>query len=329
MEDLMDMPLRGRTILKTSNPDETYDVVARTFRKHDMRGLGQSRRVDARMNALVLPGVSLVYLHYGVDLCIDVGAFEDFYLLHLNLQGRCRIAVSSTEYVADRTRAILCSHRQAFRFGWEPDSRVLALKIDRETLNRCYQTMSGLTLRNDIEFAPLLDLMSPGGQRWLSLLRFIEADSSHEGGLCGTAAGAAQLADLLLTSLLAGHDSSHRAQVLGAVSPAAPRYVKRAEDYMRANLDRALTLSEIAAHVGVSIRSLSNGFRDFRGLSPMAYATHLRLEQAHETLQAAEPGTSVTGVAHQWGFHHLSNFSSLYRRRYGQRPADTLRQSRR
>jgi AraC-like DNA-binding protein len=34
--------------------------------------------------------------------------------------------------------------------------------------------------------------------------------------------------------------------------------------------------------------------------------------------------SSVSNVAHRWGFVHLGRFSSAYRRRYGELPSQTL-----
>ena len=69
-----------------------------------------------------------------------------------------------------------------------------------------------------------------------------------------------------------------------AAEPCAPYYVHRAEDYIRAHLREPISIEDLVAAADVSMRSLFNGFRRFRGLAPMAYVKALRLELAHDDL---------------------------------------------
>ncbi len=328
MHAIPDIPLQSSTLLDTYDLDSAQTTVAKVLKKHDMRCLDRTRDHKTRLNCLKLADVSLIYLHYGSNMVVEPGPMHDFHLLHMNLEGECGIQYRSKEIVAASGRTVLCSPSRPTRFRWRPDSRVLAVRIDKQALNQHFQTMTGLPVQREIEFEPELDHSTPQGMRWLSLLNFIDQDSRQPDGLWSSRAGAGQLAGLLMTTLLMGQPGSHQELVNRPLSPAAPRYVKRAEEFMLANIQQPLTLADLADHVGVSPRSLTNGFREFRGASPMAYFTNLRLERAHEELTAARATTTVTDVANRIGFQHLSHFASLYRRRYGIKPCETLRSHR-
>jgi len=103
--------------------------------------------------------------------------------------------------------------------------------------------------------------------------------------------------------------------------------VKEAVEYIESHLSEPLTMEDIAAHVDMSIRSVRQGFRQEMDVSPMSYVRDRRLDHARAELSDAIPsdGVSVTDVAMKWGFTHLSNFSALYRRRFGELPSQTLR----
>jgi transcriptional regulator GlxA family with amidase domain len=89
-----------------------------------------------------------------------------------------------------------------------------------------------------------------------------------------------------------------------------------------------LTLADIAAHAGVSARSLQNGFQSFRGMTPMAFLRWVRLQSAHRALLAVDPAAAtVTEIALACGFGHMGEFSTLYRRTYGETPKQTLSKS--
>jgi transcriptional regulator GlxA family with amidase domain len=102
--------------------------------------------------------------------------------------------------------------------------------------------------------------------------------------------------------------------------PAAPRDVKRAIDYIEANLGAAIGLPEIVAASAVPGRTLIQHFRDFKGTSPMRYLREARFERVREALNRAEPEGSITEIAARWGFSHMGRFSADYRRRFGEPP---------
>lgn len=99
----------------------------------------------------------------------------------------------------------------------------------------------------------------------------------------------------------------------------------RAEEYIRANAERAITIGEIAQAAGVSARTLFEGFQRFRGTTPLAMLKNVRLERVYAELKQAGPSACVTTVALKWGFVHLSRFAQMYRSRYGELPSQTLR----
>lgn len=104
--------------------------------------------------------------------------------------------------------------------------------------------------------------------------------------------------------------------------------VRRAQQYIGAHLDDAMTVGDVAAAAGVAHRTLYKHFHDTRGVSPMRYARDRRFAQVREALLHAGPQDSVTTIAVQWGFCHLGRFSVDYRKRYGEAPSETLRRGR-
>ncbi|MFO0907122.1 MAG: helix-turn-helix domain-containing protein [Isosphaeraceae bacterium] len=101
---------------------------------------------------------------------------------------------------------------------------------------------------------------------------------------------------------------------------------KRAEDFLRANLDRPVSLGELCQESGVPQRTLMLGFGELFGVPPGVYHRVLRLNRARrELLRAGPHETSVAAVALRWGFDHLGRFARDYRRMFGVSPIETLR----
>ncbi|HEX2283714.1 MAG TPA: helix-turn-helix transcriptional regulator [Mycobacterium sp.] len=102
--------------------------------------------------------------------------------------------------------------------------------------------------------------------------------------------------------------------------------LERAIAFIRDNAHRDITLSDIAAAVDVTPRSVQYTFRRYLGTTPLEYLRRVRLDRAHRELEAADPAVeTVTAIAGRWGFSHAGRFSSVYKKTFGRPPSRTLR----
>jgi transcriptional regulator GlxA family with amidase domain len=97
---------------------------------------------------------------------------------------------------------------------------------------------------------------------------------------------------------------------------------------MAENAETLMTVSSVAAQLGVSLRSLQSGFRQWRNTTPNAHLRNLRLQRVREELLRVGGGANVTAVALRYGFSHLGRFSAHYRSAFGESPSATLRRGR-
>ncbi len=106
---------------------------------------------------------------------------------------------------------------------------------------------------------------------------------------------------------------------------AAPYYVREAERLMTEHAAEAPSVLEIAAMIGISARALSEGFRRFRGITPHEFLATQRLTALRAALLAAAPGETVSSIAAARGYVNLGALAVRYRDRFGESPAQTLR----
>ncbi|WP_431513772.1 helix-turn-helix domain-containing protein [Variovorax sp. DAIF25] len=102
------------------------------------------------------------------------------------------------------------------------------------------------------------------------------------------------------------------------------RVVRRACELMMARPDEPLSMLEVCSRIGASQRKLNYCFQETLGLSPARYLRALRLNGVRRELKRLGAG-SVQDVAAHWGFWHLSQFATDYRRQFGELPSQTLR----
>ncbi|HKT94326.1 MAG TPA: helix-turn-helix domain-containing protein [Paraburkholderia sp.] len=110
------------------------------------------------------------------------------------------------------------------------------------------------------------------------------------------------------------------------VEPASRRrwIVAQARDYVLAHRARPVGVPELCEQLHVSRRTLQYCFQDVLGMAPATYLRALRLNGARRDLCGRAAG-SVQDVATAWGFWHLSQFATDYRRMFGMRPSEALR----
>ncbi len=129
----------------------------------------------------------------------------------------------------------------------------------------------------------------------------------------------------LVAQSLAGPDSgAQETRTTGTLE----RHVVAAEAWIEAHSREICSVSELAAAVGLNLRSLQVAFRRHRGYSPRQAIERMRLERVRNDLLAGPEGRSVTSVAMENGVLHLGRFAANYRQLFGESPSDTLKRSR-
>jgi AraC family ethanolamine operon transcriptional activator len=104
--------------------------------------------------------------------------------------------------------------------------------------------------------------------------------------------------------------------------------VDRAQEYISANLTEPMRLSDLCKHSRAQARSLEYGFQEVMGLSPMAYVKTVRLHRVRRLLRSSTVRTrSVSEIALDGGFWHLSQFALDYKHLFGESPSVTSRRT--
>ena len=102
--------------------------------------------------------------------------------------------------------------------------------------------------------------------------------------------------------------------------------VARFEEFLEANPDRPLYLTEICAAIGVAERTLRASCEEHLGMGPIRYLTLRRMHLVRRALLRSDPSrATVTQIVTDQGFWELGRFSVAYRGLFGESPSRTLR----
>jgi len=243
--------------------------------------------------------------------------------------GQLLLGRTETEF-GQRSGAVFNSdHSRSLQFQEDCETRTVVLSYGG-VAEHCAKLL-GRELDQTLLFRADFDLDAAAGQSWLRAVHYAASEFGNPYSLVrNVPAARQQIEQMLLTTLLLGHENNHSEALLRPQSAAAPFYVKRAEAFIEAHFTEPLSTADIAAHAGVSARSLQNGFQRYRGTTPMNFLRHVRLHRVHEALLAADPSVAmVTEVALSCGFGHMGEFGALYKRTFGVTPRETLWKGRR
>ena len=105
-----------------------------------------------------------------------------------------------------------------------------------------------------------------------------------------------------------------------------PSNVKRAVEYIDANLDRPISVVDVAIAMNVGLRTLTEAFAKHLGETPGRYLRARRLDAARVMLQT-NPALTVIDVATQWQFSNPGMFARYFHMRFGHLPGTTRERS--
>jgi AraC-like DNA-binding protein len=307
---------------QTKNLDEFQDVVSGLLRPFALSaGRGP---YDARLRHTDVAGLGLTTIEYGDAVEIRTDALERFYLLQIALDGAYSSGSLGEEFEFAGDRAQIINPVAPVTMRWSPSCRLFVLRLDRAMVRDYVDVLTGGAARGAPVFGEAFSLATPAGRRLRRTIEFVLKESENEASLLRSPMAARQIQQTLFAQLMAA--SQHDLPFDDTLPRGIPYYVKRADDFVAANVARDISLVDIVASSGVSMRTLYYGYRRCHGVGPMARLKRLRLDRAKADLDAAQPGDdTVTEIAMRWGFPHLGRFAADYRARFGATPSETLR----
>ncbi|WP_125100172.1 AraC family transcriptional regulator [Leucobacter chromiireducens] len=321
--------LTSRATTRAAAVDEAHHTISQLFCEHGLAPL-ESREVRMTLRSAHDGGTGIDVLDYGEAVRISVpNGLQDFHLVQIPLRGRATMEVGNALVHSSPSVATVPPRDRAFAMRWNAGVPTLIFYAERERLREVARSMYGVDDAR-LTLGLHMQLDSPAGHD------FLRALLEHHGQLERPAADGAYVrrlsAELLLARFLGAVENSV-SRALGVWSSAAPvrvtpgdALVRRFEEEIESGVANGATVLDIAATLGVPLRTLQSHVRAVRGTTPSALLRDAQLRHARVLLTGADPlRDTVTSIALRAGFTHLGRFAAEYRRRFGESPTDTLR----
>lgn len=160
-----------------------------------------------------------------------------------------------------------------------------------------------------------------------STARWMAGEADRAGSPVATPGKSRLFAQRLLLSLIVDCLSEASPSDSEPVQDLSLAQVRRAEEWINANLTEAIGVDEVSSATGVGVRSLQLSFNRIHGCSPQEFIINRRLDEARQQLLVAMPEATVTSIATGLGFFELGRFAQRYRRRFAESPSATRARS--
>lgn len=305
--------------------DEVQEFCRATYMPYRVRPLNSQSLPNSTMEAANAGRVTASRFSYGTGIHLDKFDPDAGNILVLNtLRGKLdhQFEKASVSTCAGESFVVDCSRTDYWLKG-DPDHMQFNLTIPHQAMEDIAQKWFGFVPDNALWTRRIK--FGGSDSRWMALLEYLSRSLNSDLPLQQNGAMGRHLEEMICLGLLQEWAARAGIQLEKDEGTAAPYYVRQAEEIMTAEARDAPTIGDIAGRIGVSARTLSEGFRRFRGTTPRGFLSDRRLEGLRADLRAATPDQTVTQFALDWGYVNLGALAGTYRKRFAELPSDTLR----
>jgi AraC-like DNA-binding protein len=317
-----------QTVQSADTLEEATDVVSRNIYPHRLRVADtQGRSLMCLTSALDLGDCAIGYVQYGFDVEIDSGVITEYQLVKSTLAGHGRVTCGPESVTSTPRSIIMTSMTEISRILMSAECRHLTARISRQAVERRIVEKLGRRLSTPLKFAMEVPTESDFGRAWHQLLRHICELSATAPKALAVEEVRKQYSRTMIELLVHAAPHNYSDELERGTTQAVPWYVRRARAYMHDHLAELRSVAEIASTVGITPRTLQNGFRRVFNMTPAEYLRDIRVQALHEALLRADPSRSVTELMQDVGIVNFGRYAHYYRAKMGVAPSETLRRA--
>jgi AraC-like DNA-binding protein len=318
---------RFRQRFRSCDPEETLGFVTAILAPHEMR-LKSSRPMAARLDCIDLGEAQIVDLQYGTDVWIDPAVIEDNYMIHTAISGSSQLWDGGQHSTIEPGALHVTSPGARLRVNMTYRCRHLTVRLSKPAFNGYLSRELGVSVGRPLAFDAAGVENGPLPEAWRRLISHIARQAGSMPEIISNGRLQRHYAAMMMEMLLSHYASNYSELIAVPGNETAPWHVQQARAIIHDDFDDTLSIARIATRVGVSVRSLQNGFRRFLGITPVEYIRRHRLEQLHAALVRSEGGERITDLMLNCGIVDFGRYAQHYRQRYGCSPSETLRSAR-
>lgn len=280
---------------------------------------------EARLTGYALAGANVIHAAYAGGLRLKRGDAHDNLTLRIVASGGSFYSVGQETLAAVPGRGLILNTAQAESGEYAEGSIHSTFTIHAEEVARTLQNAFERPVTEPLALAATFDVTSGNGAALSGIMAAMAACLGGESVIAEAPHAARMLRDALIMLILERFPHRYSAWFERSAAAPAPWQIRRAVAFIDAHGSGPLTVQDVADAVGIGLRSLQEGFRRHRQISPHDYIKQVRLARVRTELLNPQSTRSIEAVARHWGFVNRGHFAVDYRQAFGEQPSETRR----
>jgi AraC-like DNA-binding protein len=259
-----------------------------------------------------------------IERTIAMSSTREDFVFKAASKGQNVVRLGKQDIVISPSHGCIIKQNQHKSAELEANSAAYGFGISRQVIVDALQKLHGVPMPIGFEFEPIVDMSAPYIPTLQNMMHLFQEDAREHRSLTTSPVALNLFEEAISIFVIQNlrHSLSHISDA--AHRSIAPAQVRRAMEFAIANAAQPITVADMAAAAGVSVRALQVNFQRFVERSPLEFLREQRLRLVHAELVAAGPENSVSQIAEKWGFLHPGRFAALYRSVYGKFPSEDL-----
>ncbi|MEI9925033.1 MAG: AraC family transcriptional regulator [Bradyrhizobium sp.] len=246
----------------------------------------------------------------------------DYVRLQIALRGRAATTINGKTTEINEKQSCTSTSGHVSQMACD-EGDGLSLRVNFGAMERKLALLLGAQPKGHLEFVAATNVDQPHVQALHQMIQFcVRLLDSTTAELPPLALR--ELEQAIMVSFLCANRHTFSHLLEQDVEGIMPGLIRRAEEFIEANWNKAITIESLVDVTGANARAIFRAFQRRRGYSPMAFAKGIRLNHAKQMLSLPDAQTTVAGVAFHCGFANLGHFAKEYREAFGERPSETL-----
>lgn len=283
--------------------------------------------LDFHYDGIRLPHnkMTIGMVSYGANVAINIAELKA-YSISLPLYGQQTLNMRGVQYRSDEHQGLIVSSREQQDLIINKDCKKIHVVIPESSLNKVLSDLLNQPIHDQIIFNPEMQVQSTQliDAWWKNIQHFL-AQKSQYMGFYGLGMFSGDYENFLIKALLLSQENNYSAALKMATERQVPDYIRHVQQYIIQHAREVISAEDLQRVAGVSKSKLYQEFQYYFATSPLSYLKRYRLQQIYKVLttQQEKRNVSISQLAYEWGFNHLSRFSQEYRAEFGESPSET------
>jgi len=292
-------PLDKFPIIATNRVEEAEVAISRSLTDVSITRAVDRNRFQLLMNGVNIGRTSLLFNRFGTDTKVNAGLLGDS--VHFIIGGSAPTSVNldKESVVVSPQKAAMVMPARLKQIERSESSEAFILQTSQSELLHHFEKLVAWHHRGSLVFDFSIDLTNANGPGAMlnQMMNYLFYEFNHNTLLLKNRGLRKSYDDMLLTALLSLPHNQREKLLEDRRYQVSPGLVRRAEEYMQAHLEDAVSIIDLLQICDCSRRALFSAFRNARGYTPMEFLTEQRLQSVREKLLKPRPEASVSSIA--------------------------------